>query len=66
MMCGKFSCEMLTGLAVGIVAGAVLMPSKRDVRRAAHKAVKSVNSAVNDAMDSIAHVVDNFTDMMGK
>ena len=51
---------------MGAAAGMALTVSKRDVRRAAHRAIKSVNGAVNDAMDSIANVVDNFTQMMDK
>ena len=66
MMCGKFVCSMAIGLAVGAVAGMALTVDKRDVRRAAHRAIKSVNGAVDTAMDSIASVVDNFTQMMDK
>ena len=65
-MCGKFWCGMAAGLVAGAAAGMVLAPSKRGMRRAAHKAVRNVNCAVNEAMDSIHCVVDNFNKAMGR
>ncbi|MBQ9973339.1 MAG: YtxH domain-containing protein [Oscillospiraceae bacterium] len=66
MMCGKFCWGMVAGLAVGTVIGMTLAPAKRDMRRAAHKAVKSVNCAVNEAIDGINCVVENFNNAMGR
>ena len=66
MMCGKFGWGMIIGLAAGAALGMSFAPSKREIRRATHRAVKNVNCAVNEAMDSIASVVDNFAGMMGK
>ena len=58
-MCGKFWCGMAAGLVVGAAAGMALTPGKREMRRAAHKARKRGNCAVNEAMDSIHRMVDS-------
>jgi hypothetical protein len=38
---------MSTGLIVGSVLGMCLCPSRREIKRVAHKAAKSVNEAVD-------------------
>ena len=51
---GKFVCGMTTGLLAGAVLGMTMAPSRREMRRCAHKAAKHVIQAV-----------DNFTDAIG-
>jgi gas vesicle protein len=48
-----FFLGMSTGLIVGSVLGMCLCPSRREIRRVAHKAAKSVNEAV----DSLTQVM---------
>ena len=66
MMCGKFCWGMAAGLVAGTALGMVLAPSKRDLRRAAHKAVKNVNCAVNEAIDGINSVMENFSNAIDR
>lgn len=49
-----FFLGMTTGLIVGSVLGMCMSPSRREIKRVAHKAAKSVNEAV-----------DNLTQAMG-
>ena len=51
---GKFVCGMTTGLVAGALWGMTMAPSRREMRRCAHKAAKHVTQAV-----------DNFTDAIG-
>ena len=51
---GKFVRGMTTGLVAGALLGMTMAPSRREMRRCAHKAAKHVTQAV-----------DNFTDAIG-
>ena len=65
-MCGKFTCGIGLGLVAGAAVGMAVASSRRDVRRVAGKAVRTVNHAMSDAMDCISDAMDGFTHNMGK
>lgn len=50
---GHFFLGMTTGLLVGAVLGMSVSPSRREIKRVAHKAVKSVNQAVDHLTDAM-------------
>lgn len=52
--CGSFLMGAATDMAAGALLGATMAPSSRQIKRAAHKAARRVNEAVDhlaDAMD---------------
>ena len=51
--CGKFVIGMGLGLMVGAGFGMTMSPSRRQVRRVAHKATKRVNEVVDDLADAM-------------
>lgn len=51
--CGKFLMGMGLGLMVGAGFGMTMSPSRRQVRRVAHKATKRVNEVVDDLADAM-------------
>ena len=50
---GHFFLGMTTGFVVGSVVGMSLSPSRREIKRVAHKAAKSVNEAVENLTDAM-------------
>lgn len=50
---GHFFLGMTTGFLVGSVVGMSLSPSRREIKRVAHKAAKSVNEAVENLTDAM-------------
>ena len=50
--CGKFFVGMGLGLMVGAGLGMTVSPSRRQVRRVAHKAAQRVNEVVDDLADA--------------
>ena len=51
--CGKFFVGMGLGLMVGAGLGMTMSPSRRQVRRVAHKAAQRVNEVVDDLADAM-------------
>ncbi len=51
--CGKFFVGMGLGLMVGAGLGMTVSPSRRQVRRVAHKAAQRVNEVVDDLADAM-------------
>lgn len=54
MTMGQFWMTTGLGLVAGTAIGMSIAPSKRELKRAAHKAVKNVNQAVSEAVDNIS------------
>lgn len=54
MSCNRFLMGTGLGLVAGTALGMTLSPSRREIKRAAHRAVKNVNQVVTDAVDNIA------------
>lgn len=50
---GKFFLGMTTGLMAGTAIGMSMAPSHRQIKRAAHKAAKRVNEAVENLADAM-------------
>ena len=57
MTTGQFIWGTGLGLMAGAALGMTLASSRREIKRAAHKAVKNVNSAVDQAMDSLTQAM---------
>lgn len=57
MTTGQFWMTTGLGLVAGTAIGMTLAPSKREIKRAAHKAIKNVNQAVSEAVDNISEVM---------
>ena len=55
--CGKFFVGMGLGLMVGAGLGMTMSPSRRQVRRVAHKAAQRVNEVVDDLADAMGQQI---------
>lgn len=53
MNCDHFFWGMTTGLVAGTALGMSISPSRRQIKHAAHKAVKSVNEAVENLTEAM-------------
>ena len=50
---GKFVLGMTMGMAAGAMIGMAMAPSRREMRRIAHKAAKNVTEAVETLTDAM-------------
>lgn len=50
---GQFWCGMAAGLVAGTVVGMNLTPSRREMKKTAHKMAKHVNEAVEDLAEAL-------------
>lgn len=51
--CGKFVLGLGTGMVAGTALGMSMTPSNRKIKRAAHKAAKRVNEAVENLAEAM-------------
>ena len=51
--CGRFFAGMAVGLAAGPAIGMTMAPSRWEIKRAAHRAAKSVSDAVETLTDAM-------------
>ena len=51
---GHFFVGMTAGLVIGTAFGMTMTPSRREIKRMAHKAAKSVSEAVDTLTDAMS------------